>query len=940
MTRLSRWMLAALAAVLLLALPTAQATPPSQPWAQTGSDLPADPSVRFGTLPNGMRYAIKRNTTPKGAVSLRFRFDVGSLMERDNEQGIAHVLEHMAFRGSAHVADGDMVKKLQSLGLTFGADTNAFTESTQTVYSFDMPKNDEASLDTSLMLMREIAGNLNIAQDTLNAERNVVLAEARLRDVPSSHLQKSDFTFLYGARAASALRPIGLESVVAHADSKLLRDFYRAWYRPERATLIIAGDIDPAGIEAKIKAQFSDWQNKSPKRPVPVFKPLAKHPAAIAAFSEAGAPAYAIFNWLRPYDTSPDTRTNEARDVTRFIALGIFNQRLSVLSHGTTPPFTYASASHDHVARVAEATQLEVYYHKGDLADALKAVDVARRQVLAHGVRQDEIDQAVAQLRTLLQSNLAAADTTPTPQIVTALLRSVDDRDVFTAPATDLAMFDDIAKTITAAKIEQSLAFIFGGDGPLTFVSAPEPVTGGSAAIAATLKQAAATPLPQEDAGGLPAWPYADFGKPGAIAEQRTVDEFGVTYVRFANGVTLTIKPTQFHAGQILVDVRLGSGRLGLPHDRISSVWALGSTMTQGGLARYSYDDLQRFLAGKLCSVSLVAADDAFLLTGQTRQSDLDTEMQLLTAYATDAAWPQPAFDQVRQSYALSVEQSNASPMGVLGREFNSLIHGGDPRWATPTPDAIGKASLDDTKALILPALQSGPVEITVVGDTSVDAVVKSVAATWGALPPRPRGAQPHGDETFPAPAKEPVVLIHHGAPNQAVAMMVWPTTGFLPDMKLQRTLRVVAQIFSQRLLDELRTREGITYSPGATTVASLYSPGYGYLYALAQIPPDKIPNFYSAVHDVEEALATTPVGDDELDRAKGPRVEDILRQQQTNEYWLSLLAGSQTNPALLDIVRSTIPDIKAVSAEDVQRAAKDWLKDDKAYRLVVEPGQ
>ena len=208
MTSLSRWMLAAFAALFLVAAPALSQTPPSQPWPQAASDLPADVSVRFGTLPNGMRYAIKRNATPKGAVSLRFRIGAGSLMEKDDEQGIAHVLEHMAFRGSAHVPDGDMVKKLQSLGLTFGADTNAFTAATQTVYSFDMPKNDTASVDTALMLMREIAGELNISQAALDTERNVVLAEAHVNDVPVTHLQKSDWAFLYGDRAASALMPI------------------------------------------------------------------------------------------------------------------------------------------------------------------------------------------------------------------------------------------------------------------------------------------------------------------------------------------------------------------------------------------------------------------------------------------------------------------------------------------------------------------------------------------------------------------------------------------------------------------------------------------------------------------------------------------------------------------------------------------------------------
>jgi zinc protease len=938
MTLLSRWLLAACTALLLVFAPAAFAGTPSQPWPQAGSDLPPDVSVRFGTLPNGMRYAIKRNTTPKGAVSLRLRIDAGSLMERDDEQGIAHVLEHMAFRGSAHVADGDMVKKLQSLGLSFGADTNAFTAPTQTVYSFDMPKNDAASLDTALLLMREIGSELTIAQSALDTERNVVLAESRLRDVPISHLQKSDLTFLYGARAAGAMRPIGLDDIVAHADAKLVRDFYSAWYRPERATLIVVGDVDPAEIEAKIKASFSDWTNPAPSRTAAEYRPPARHDDSVRVFAEAGAPHYAIFNWIRPYDDSPDNKTNEARDVIRFIALGVLNQRLAVLAHSSVPPFTAASASHDHVGTIADATQLVVTYREGQLEDGLKAAERAWRDILAHGVRQDEIDQVVSQMRTFFQGNAEAADSTPTPQVVSGLLRSVDEKTVFTSPASDLVLYEDVVKGLTVAKVDQALRYVFGGDGPLVFVGGADAPAGGEPAIKAVLKDADATPLADRDRGGLPAWPYTNFGAPGTVAAQRTVDDLGVTYVRFANGVTLAVKPTQFHAGQILVSVRVGTGRLGLPHDHTSPVWALGSSVIQGGLVHYSIDDLQKFLANRLWGASLLTADDTFLLTGQTRAEDLDTELQVLCAYTTDAAWPPQAFDQARLAYAAAREQSDASPMGVLGREFNNLVRGGDPRWQTPTPDAIRNATLDDAKALIAPALRSGPLDVTIVGDTSVDAAIKAVAATFAALPVRPAGTPATGDERFPSATKDPVTLVHHGAANQAVALMVWPTTSFFPNMRRQRTLRVLSEIFSQRLLDQLRTREGITYTPGASTVSSLASPGYGYLYALAQIPPDKIANFYAAVRDVEADLAAKPVSDDELDRARGPRIQDITRQRQTNEYWLSLLSGSQTDPRLLDIVRSTIPDLQSVTAADVQKAARDWLKDDKAYRLVVVP--
>jgi zinc protease len=235
--------------------------------------------------------------------------------------------------------------------------------------------------------------------------------------------------------------------------------------------------------------------------------------------------------------------------------------------------------------------------------------------------------------------------------------------------------------------------------------------------------------------------------------------------------------------------------------------------------------------------------------------------------------------------------------------------------------------------------MASGPLEITIVGDVTVDQAIASVAPTFGALAHRESaGAPPNGGEHFPKPTPEPVQLTDKGAANQAVAVIAWPTNGFFPDMQQPRTLRVLAEILSQRLLDELRTREGITYTPGASTYTSLITPDYGFVYALAQIPPDKIGTFYDVVGHVADDLKNKPIPADELERARGPRIEDIQRQQQTNEYWLQLIAGAQSDPRRLDVIRTTIPDLKAITADDLQKAARTWLVPDKAFKVVVVP--
>jgi zinc protease len=939
MTSITRW--ASLVFVFLLfAVPvSAKDIAPVKPWPQLSSDLPVDPDVRFGTLPNGMRYAIRRNSSPKGALSVRLRMDVGSLMEHDNEQGIAHMLEHMAFRGSKNVADGDVVRKLQSLGLTFGADTNAYTTATQTVFMFDMPKNDAASIATSILLMREIAGNLNIDQSALDTERNVVLAEAHLHNVPGQHLEKSDLAFLYGDRAASALLPIGLEDIIAHANSRLVRDFYDAWYRPERATLVIVGDIDPGLIEAKIRDSFSDWKARAPARVAVRYTPPIQHADPVKLFAEAGAQTFVLFDWVTPFDATTDNKAKESREMNRYVALAVLNQRFSALAHGANPPFISAVASHDQAGNVADTTEIAVNYRSGESIAGIKTPERVWREILANGVRQDEVEQVVAQLRTFFESRATAAETTTTPFIANDIARSVDENSVYTSPTTDLSLFNDVARGMTLQSVNMALRQAFSGAGPLVFISSTSPLPGGEAAVTTALADADSTPLAATEATPTPVWPYEAFGVNGKVASRATVDDLGVTFIHFENGVTLSVKPTQFRAGQILIDVDFGQGRLGLPRDRVTPAWALGGAFVQGGLARYGVEDLQRRMADKVWGASLGIGDDSFTLSGQSRAEDLNSEMQILAAYFTNAAWKPAAFDQVRVADAGIQNETEASPSSLLAREFYGLVHDGDARWRAPTLADINNATVDQAEAIVAPAMESGPVDVTIVGDVTVDQAIAAVAPTFGALPRRTvAGPPPNAQEHFPKSTTQPVRLTDTGAPNQAVAAIAWPTNGFFPDMQEPRTLRVLAEIFSQRLLDELRTREGITYTPGASTYSSLVTPEYGFIYALAQIPPDKIDTFYDVVAHVADDLKNKPIAADELERARGPRIEDIQRQQQTNEYWLSLLAGSQADPRRLDVIRTTLPDLKAITADDLQKAAQNWLIAEKAFKVVVLP--
>jgi zinc protease len=231
-------------------------------WPQTRSDIPADPAIRFGVLPNGMRYAIQKNATPKGEVSFRLRIGAGSLMESDAQQGLAHFLEHMAFRGSTHIPEGDVFQTMQRLGLRVGADANASTGQTQTIYQFDVPKSDPETLNTAFTVLRDIATELTLKPEAFNAERGPVLSEERLRDGPGMRAFEAQNKFLLKGQLAPERSPIGKVEIIRNAPVSEAADFYHAYYRPERAAVVVVGDIDPDAIEREIKTRFSNWNGQ------------------------------------------------------------------------------------------------------------------------------------------------------------------------------------------------------------------------------------------------------------------------------------------------------------------------------------------------------------------------------------------------------------------------------------------------------------------------------------------------------------------------------------------------------------------------------------------------------------------------------------------------------------------------------------------------------
>ncbi|MEO8114190.1 MAG: insulinase family protein [Phenylobacterium sp.] len=909
-------------------------------WPQAKSDLKADPDIRFGALPNGMRYAIRKQSIPPGQAALRLWVDAGSLMEADSQAGLAHFLEHMAFNGSKAVPETEMVKILERLGLAFGADTNASTNFAETVYKLDLPRTDDATVDTSLMLLRETAGNLTIAPDAVDRERGVVLSEERASDSPAYRVFKSRLAFLLPGQRLPTRYPIGKVEVLQTAPAGLIADFYRRYYRPERAVLVAVGDFDPAVMETRIRARFGDWKATGPTGPEPDLGRVQPRKAEARLVVDQGLPLSFQFTWTAPPDLAPDTIAKRQRDLVERLGFSVLNRRLSAIARSPQPPFLGAAAFKSDAEHSAEVTTLAVSAEPGRWTGALAAAEQEQRRAVQYGVRQDELDREIEELRATLKAAVAGAATRRPSDLAGEIVGSLADQEVVASPADDLALFEATVKDLKADRVSAALKAGFQGSGPLLFMASPTPVEGGEqtllAALSASQKVAVATP----SAPTQVIWPYESFGTPGKVVETKDVTDLDAVFVRFDNGVRLTVKPTKFRDDEVLVRVNVGDGLLGLPSDRQSPAWA-GRALVEGGLKQIDNEDTERVLASKVYGASFGIADDALVFSGGTRTGDLPTQLQVLAAYLAEPGWRPEAFQRLQGRFKTVQDQFDATDSGVLSRDLSGLLHKGDRRWTFPSREEVASARLQDLQAQVAPGLANGSVEVVIVGDITVEKATDAVARTFGALPARPAPALIPADRRkvgFPAGSATPLVLTHKGRADQAVGFIAWPTTDFWANPQLALETDVMGEVMGLRLIDELREAQGATYSPSATYHHSQVWTGWGYVAASVEIPPEKLPKFFADVRKIAADLRARPPSDDELARAKKPRLERLEKAKLTNQYWLGELSGAQADPRRLDSVRRIIPGTERITAQDVQHAAETWLKDDAAWELVVKP--
>jgi zinc protease len=902
--------------------------------------LPMDPAVKIGTLPNGIRYYIRKNTKPEKRAELRLVVNAGSILEDDDQRGLAHFVEHMAFNGTTSFAKNDIVRYLEGIGVRFGADLNAYTSFDETVYILPVPTDSAGILEKSFRFLGDVASGIRFDSLDVVAERGVVLSEWRDGLGAGERLRDQQFPVIFrGSRYAERL-PIGKPEILEKANPGPVRRFWRDWYRPDLMAVVAVGDADPARLERIIRQTFGGIPRRASTRTrlqpgVPTHDSTL---VTIATDKELTSSSVGVL-WKRP---GRATRTvgDLRSDLIEQLYNGMLNQRFQELALKPEAPFTGAGASSGTFVRGSEVVSLDAGAKEGRLVETLRAVLTEAERVQRHGFLPSELERARTATLRAYERAFAERDKTPSEAFVDEYVSHYLSGEGSPGIAFEYAAFGRLLPNITLAEVNAVSAGRSGAANRVVTVSVPEkaglavPTEAEIRSVFGVVIAANIEPWKEQVTEGALVTTVPTAGR---VVSEKTITAHNITDWTLSNGVRVLVKPTDFNADQILVSAFSPGGASLVSDADVFKTSLAPSIIAAGGVGNFSAIDLRKKLTGKVANALPSIADLSEGMNGSASPKDLETLMQLLYLRFTAPRADSTVFAAQMQQFEQFLKNKDANPMAVFSDTIQQTLANGHPRARPLSAALLKELDLNDMLRIYKDRFgDAGDFTFFFVGNVDL-ATLKPLVEQWlGSLPAAGRKEAPRdaGPKQF-AGVIDKTVRKGIAPQSQSVVLLAGAAPWGREDAYL---LDSMGELLQMRLLDRLRESLGGTYS---VSVSSAFSRRLRQEWQIAiqyGSAPEKADSLFAAVRNEIAKLRTAPPTAAEVERVKEQQRREFEVELKQNGYWLSSMRSRVENGDPLETLGDYLTLINGLSAEKLAATAKTFLSEENRARFVLLP--
>lgn len=921
---------------------------PKHPEFFATNGVEKDPALVHGVLPNGFQYVLMKNTSPKDRVSVHLNVFAGSVNETDEEQGVAHFLEHMLFNGSDHFKPGELIEYFQSIGMDFGADANASTSFFHTTYDLTLPKGDTKTLEDAFLVIRDYASGALLLEEEIDRERGIILAEKRERDSVSYRTFKRELAFELPGSLVNQRLPIGLTSVIKAADKKLLKGFYDHWYRPDNMALVIVGDMDINETEELINERFSSLRprGKSAGEPGDISWQAQKGVLAFHHYeSEAGNTEVTIERICHtPFES--ETLEELKEKVLEKLGNAILQNRLSSMIRKESASFSSASIYSATFLQNISMAALKASCEPDKWERCLGQLERSLRQALENGFLPLELARVKSDFIASLDTDVLQADTRKSSQLARSVLGAMNQKRLFLSPLQKQAFLKPYIQRLTLIQVNQAFKKLWVNDQRLILVSGNAKITenkdlSATDQILNLYEKSAAQPIDSFKRFETKSFPYLDFPAPTAtlLKKREDVKGSGITQIDLSNNIRLNLKRTEFKSGEFLFKVIFGKGASSEPADMPGLSSLAESTVRLSGFESMDPDQLEDALAGKDVNIGFSIKDPYFAVAGSADPKQAELIFQLIYTYLKDPGFRPQALALSKTRYKQMYDALKSTPDGIMQIQGNRFLAKGDPRFGLLPPERIDQITLEDIQTWLKPSFEKSPIEVSIIGDFD-PAIMTQYATTYlGALETRISPTESNKTpQTISFPKGETLTLNLDTKINKGMVQIAFLTDDFW-DITKTRKLSLLAKVFSERLRKTIREELGASYSPYVYNNPSLVYDGYGVMHVVVNVLPDTADIISKKVDKIARELGVG-ITKKEVALVKKPLLNQLAVLRQTNGYWLnSVLTNSWNHPERLDWANTIISGYSAITHEDLTTLAQQYLNVNEDALIIIAPG-